>query len=665
MAKTLETMFRRPSLADMQKESGHGPQLKRAIGKWSLMSMGIGCIIGTGIFVLTGEAAVMAGPAVIVAFMMAGFTCLAAGLCYNELALMCPNSGSAYTYARVSMGEYPGWTIGWDLLLEYCVGASAVAAGWSAYSQFIAGNVGPGFYDLLTSNGYWAPLWLQHSTLPAYLHQAPPDMPWGQVGIAASLLMLGALNLRLCGSRPVRWVVGSSSLLLGVAFAFNVAGLLDMLGVIGSSDGWLSPSTLGLGCLAVALVVCSLLPKDSGGAIRWVCSVLALTIGAGYTVSSIMHVTSVDLLAMSIIFVLSVFLSIGARESAWLNNVLVVVKLAVIVMFLLICAPFIAPGHFHPFMPEGWDATMHASIQCFFAFIGFDMISTGAREARNPQKDLPFAITGSLIICGSLYIAVAAVMTGVMYYKDLGGNLMAAPLAKVVDYVIALAQHNVVTNAMAGWVAWLLNTGYGAMMARMLVGIGALAGITSVLLGSLYGQSRIMKTVADDGLVSPFFGKVNSKTHTPLWSIAIWGAAAALMAGLIPLKDLADLVSIGTLFAFLYACAAVIILRRKEPDHKRDYKVPLADKRIEWTVPPGFIHLPFIKIHHPGFQMSIYLGDLVPVVGMALIVYLMFSINFITWMRCIIWLAFGTIIYFNYGRHHSVLNKSTNENART
>jgi basic amino acid/polyamine antiporter, APA family len=441
----------------------HG--LKRSMGPLGLTAMGVGAIVGTGIFVLTGHAAAAnAGPALVFSFVVAGIVSALAALCYAELASTVPISGSAYTYTYATLGEFIAWIIGWDLILEYAVGAATVSVGWSAY-----------FSDFLKSA-----LGIQ---IPTALHAAPA----------------------------------------------------------------------------------------AGGI--------------------------VDLPAMIIVLLVSALLIRGTSESNVVNQVIVAVKLCVVLFFIVVGAGHINPANWHPFAPFGVVGIFGGAAIIFFAYIGFDMVSTSAEECRNPKKDLPIGILGSLIVCTVLYIAVTAVLTGMVKYDRLN---VASPVSFAMISI-------------------------GLNWAAAIISVGAIAGLTTVLLALLYGQSRIFFAMSRDGLLPPIFSKINPTTRTPWISSALIGVVVAVAAGLTPIDTLAKLVNIGTLAAFILVSIGVIVLRRSQPALKRGFTVP------------GIPVVPILSV----------LGAL----------FLMANLPLETWIRFAIWLLIGFAIYYFYSRHKSALTK--------
>ena len=485
-------------------------ELKRALGPLNLVALGIGAVIGAGIFVITGSAAAQfAGPAIILSFVLAGLGCAFAGLCYAEFASMIPVAGSAYTYGYATLGEIFAWIIGWDLILEYAFSAATVASGWSA-----------NFVSLLQDFGVH---------LPPQLTGTPGE-------------------------------------------------------VIAQYQG------------------------------RWeLLSTLAPALGeAGVSPDALPQVTAVfNLPAFLAVLAVTAILVVGIRESANLNIAVVFVKVGTVIIFILIAAayliqnPTIAAANWHPFIPEntgrfgefGWSGVARGAAVIFFAYIGFDAVSTAAQEARNPQRDMPLGLLGSLVICTVLYIAVAALLTGVVHYSRLN---VAAPVAVGID------------ATGAGW-------------GSLLVKGGTLAGLSTVMLVTLMGQSRIFFSMSRDGLLPPWAGRIHPRFRTPWISSLVIGLGVALFAALIPIGVLGQLVSIGTLLAFVIVCAGVWLLRVRRPDLPRPFKTPLV--------------------------------PLVPLLGIALSLLLMASLPLDTWLRLIIWLALGFVVYFGYGRRHSRLRR--------
>ncbi len=515
--KMSQSIFRRKSIEAITaapEETEATPTLRRILTWRDVLSHGIAAIIGTGIFVLTGVAAHdYAGPGIILSFAIAGICCGFVSFSYAELASMIPVSGSAYTYAYASLGEIVAFCIGWDLLLEYAVGSSAVAVGWSAYLQ-----------NLLRSVGIH---------LPEAISHAPATVPW------------------------IPLVGGACAIGCFVALWRNYESIL---------------ATFGL-AFSILAVICTF-----------------------------NQFTSIDLPALLIIVFINYWLVKGVKHTARMTAVFVVVKLAVILLFIGLGIWHIQPANYVPFMPFGFHGVLAGASIVFFAFIGFDAVTTLSEECRDPQRDVSKGVKLSLLICTAVYIIVAAVMVGDMSYKLLGGNEIAAPMAAVLNYI-------------------------GYWWASPLVSIGAIAGITSVLIVLLFGQSRIMMKMAQDGLMPSLFGKISRRYRTPRRSILTCGAIIACMSGLLPIGELAELTNIGTLAAFAIVCVGVLVLRQTEPNRERKFRCP-------------------------GYP-------LVPVLGVLSSLALMAGLPAVTWLRFVIWFIAGLFVYYFYGRKHSLLNRRT------
>lgn len=526
MAKNL--LFITKPLPQLFSESKDATGLKRSLTSLNLTTLGIGAIIGAGIFVLTGQAAAQyAGPAIVISFIISGLACACAGLCYAEFASMIPIAGSAYTYAYATLGEFLAWIIGWDLILEYLFAASTVSVGWSGYV----------------------------------------------------VSFLQDFNIYL----PIQYTAATGSVLI------NIPDL-----------GW-KPLTESLSQSLTA---------------------------SGMNVSLLPHVTGiVNLPAMFIVAVLTTLLVIGIRESANFNNIMVITKVSVIILFIGIGIMFIKTANWHPFIPEnkvesqtiahygglwewlkaysqefgkyGISGILRGAGVIFFAYIGFDAVSTAAQEAKNPQKDMPIGILGSLSISTVLYILVAIVLTGIVSYTQLN---VPDPVA-------------VGVNAMGPSMFWL----------RPIIKIAAIAGLSSVILVMLMGQPRIFFSMSKDGLLPPLFSKVHPKFKTPYISTLITGSIAMIIAGILPISILGELVSIGTLLAFIIVCISVLLLRKRKPDIERPFKTPL---------------VPFI-----------------PILGAGICFIQMAALPLDTWLRLIIWMSLGFVIYFVYGIKHSKLRQ--------
>lgn len=528
--------FRRKTIDDIkaQSEEDSGPRLHRVLTARDVFNHGVGAIIGTGIFVLTGLAAAnIAGPGVILSFVLAGLACAFVSFAYAEQASMIPVSGSAFTYAYATLGELLAWIIGWDLLLEYAVGASAVASGWSAYFQSVLKGLG--------------------LHLPAALSVAPANLPVWQVVSTVVCLLAGIFLF----ARSGQTIAGSGN---------------------GTGNGFSSNSMV----------------SRVGGTV-----LLLLGVYLGY--NTVTHLTSIDLPAVLIVGFINFWLVKGVSHTAKMTSVFVIIKLAVVIFFIAVGAFHIDPANYTPFLPFGWSGVLAGAGTVFFAFIGFDAVTTLSEECKDPQKDVPKGVIGSLAVCTVLYVLVAAIMTGAIAYNLLGGVGEGAPMAKVLDHI-------------------------GLTWATPLVSVGAMAGITSVLVVLLYGQSRIMMRMSKDGLVSPVFGKVSARFRTPVWSILIWGLIVAFSAGLVPIGELAELTSIGTLFAFVIVSIGVIVLRKLEPDRYRGFRCP-------------------------GFPY-------VPIAGALLSFILMLSLPGITWLRFLAWMALGLVVYVFYSRKNSRLGQN-------
>jgi APA family basic amino acid/polyamine antiporter len=468
------------NIHELIKDAGRDDGFHRGLDGLSLTLLGIGGIIGAGIFVLTGQAAAnYAGPAIVLSFIVSGIGCAFAALCYAEFASMIPVAGSAYTYAYATMGRFIAWIIGWDLILEYLFGASTVAVGWSGYvSSFLID---------------------QNFPLPALLARSP--------------------------------------------FTFDHV------------HGWQATGAL------------------------------------------------INLPAVIIVAICTWLLVRGTRESSFANNVIVAIKLVVILLFVIFGFSYVDPANWTPFIPEntgdyghyGWSGIFRGAGVIFFAYIGFDSVSTLAQETKNPQRNMPIGIIGSLIVCTILYILVALVMTGVVHFSALNDP---APIA-------------VAVNATGDGLRWL----------SPFIKLGAIAGLSSVVLVLLMGQPRIFYSMANDGLLPKRFARLHPKYKTPYITTLITGITAAVVAGIFPIGILGELVSIGTLLAFVIVCIGVLILRYKHPDLPRPFRVP-----APWIICP--------------------LGALCSALQML-------SLPPDTWYRLLVWMAIGLAIYYFYSRKHA------------
>jgi basic amino acid/polyamine antiporter, APA family len=490
-------IFRRKTIANILKDEGEGHTLKRTLGRNSLILLGIGAIIGAGLFSITGGAAANnAGPAVTISFVIAALACAFAGFCYAEFASMIPVAGSAYTYSYATMGEFIAWIIGWDLVLEYAVGAATVSISWSRYLvKFL------GYYDI---------------HLPVNMTLSP----------------------------------------------FASATLED-----------------------------------------------------GTVVNGM-----INLPAVFIVVLMSLLLMRGTQESAFVNSIIVALKVAVVAIFIALGWGYINSENYTPYIPDntgefgvfGWSGVLRAAGIIFFAYIGFDAVSTAAQEAKNPKRDMPWGILGSLVICTILYLLFAHVMTGVANYKDFQGADGIAPVAVAID-------HMGVQDAATGkWIPdfpWL----------NKAIILAILAGYASVIMVMLMGQSRVFYTMSKDGLLPKLFSDVHPKFKTPYKSNLLFMLVVSLFAAFVPADIVGEMTSIGTLLAFVLVCAGVLVMRYKQPEAPRGFRTPL---------------VPYI-----------------PIAGILCCLAMMASLPGDTWLRLLGWLALGLAIYFLYSAKHSKLNK--------
>ena len=494
-------LWTKKSIAVLQSEAAgesEGHTLRRALGALNLTTLGIGAIIGAGIFVLTGTAAAQyAGPAIVISFIVSGLGCLFAGLCYAEFASMIPIAGSAYTYGYATLGEFIAWIIGWDLILEYLFGASTVAVGWSGYFSAFMNQIGLKMPTAFTSAPY------------AYSEVAKVDSVTNAIIQPAGFSHTGAV---------------------------------------------------------------------------------------------------INLPAMVLIGLMTTLLVIGIKESARFNNFIVILKVAIVLLVIGFGFMYVNQANWHPFIPPntgeyghyGWSGIVRGAAVVFFAYIGFDAVSTAAQEAKNPQKDMPIGILGSLAVCTVLYILMALVMTGLAHYTDLN---VPHPVFVAIDKA----------GPALAWLADIIN-------------IGAIAGLASVVLVMLMGQPRIFYSMARDGLLPAVFGKVHPRFKTPYVTTILTGVVAGVVAGLFPIDLLGELVSIGTLLAFVIVCAGIIVLRYKSPNLARPFRTP------------------FVPV--------------VPILGILICGYMMSSLPRATWERLIVWMIIGLAIYFLYSRSHSKLARA-------
>ncbi|WFR76934.1 amino acid permease [Janthinobacterium sp. NFX145] len=461
------SLFRTKNLDDMIAHSKKPGGLAKVLGPFDLVLMGIGAIVGTGIFVLTGTGALTAGPALSLSFVVAAVACCFAALCYAEFASTVPVAGSIYTYSYATLGELAAWMIGWDLLLEYGLAAAAVSVGWSGY-----------FQSLLSGFGI---------ALPVALTAAPGALP-------------------------------------GVTTFINLPALVIML---------------------------------------------ALTAMLGW----------------------------GVRESARLNNIMVAIKVGVVLLFIIFGARHVQPANWQPYMPFGYHGMLSAAALVFFAFIGFDAVTSAAEEVKKPSRDLPIGIIGSLAVCAVLYVVVSAIMTGIVPYQKFLG----------VDHPVSLALQYAGENWIAGF-----------------VDLGAILGMTTVILVMAFGQTRIIFAMSRDGLLPKRLSTVHPRFHTPFFATWLVGIVFGLIAAVIPLNILAELINIGTLAAFTMVSIAVVVLRKKRPDLPRAFRCP---------------GVPYV-----------------PALAVILCVGLMTFLSWVTWLAFSIWLVIGLVIYFGYARRRSLLH---------
>ena len=476
------SLFATKPLSRIMAESEGEHSLKRTLGPVQLVALGIGAIIGAGLFSLTGIAAANhAGPAVVLAFVLAAFGCAFAGLCYSEFSTMIPIAGSAYTYSYATMGEFLAWIIGWDLVLEYAVGASTVAVSWSGYVASFLADFG--------------------IVLPPQLINSP----FQQITLADGTVTHGFVNLP-------------------------------------------------------AIIVVSLI---------------------------------------------SLLLMVGIQESARANSVIVVLKVSVVILFILFGWSYINPANHTPFIPPntgesghfGWSGIVRAAGIVFFAFIGFDAVSTAAQETKNPQRDMPIGIIGSLVVCTILYVLFSYTLTGIVNYTEMNN---AAPVAVAIDRT---------------GIVWL----------QKAIKLAIIAGYTSVILVMLLGQSRVFYSMSRDGLLPKMFSEIHPKYRTPWKSNLLFLVFVSLFAAFAPIQVVGEMTSIGTLFAFVLVCAGIIVMRRTHPELPRPFRTPLV--------------------------------PLVPIMGILANLFLMFGLGWENWLRLIVWMLIGFAIYFGYSRKHSLLNR--------
>ncbi|HLH15813.1 MAG TPA: amino acid permease [Bryobacteraceae bacterium] len=515
-------------------ETGEG-SLRRALGPINLITLGIGAIIGAGIFVLTGQAAATAaGPAIVISFILSGIICAFAGLCYAEFASLIPIAGSAYTYGYATLGEIFAWIIGWDLTLEYAMGASTVSSGWSNH-----------FIELLDIFHIKMPLWL------AYDH-------WTALKTAENIVARQMAQTANPGLVP------------------GTQAFLDKVGDI-------------MGAQSAELIA-------RARALVGAPNLFGFDIGF-------------NLPAFVIALLITAILVIGIKESARFNATIVILKVGVVLFVIAMGIRYIDTTNWGSgwsgFAPYGFSGIGAGAAYIFFAYIGFDAVSTTAQEAKNPQRDLPIGIITSLVVCTVLYIAVAAVLTGMVPWREVN---IEAPIARAfLDRGLTTASH--------------------------VITVGALAGLTSVMLVMLLGQTRVLYSMANDGLLpKKFFADVHPQFRTPWKNTILVGLLAAIVGSVTPIDDIGKMVNIGTLLAFVIVCTAVMVLRKTNPSQARPFRTP-------WV-------------------------PAVPILGILFNGYMMYKLGWVNWARLFGWLIIGLIVYFGYGRHHSRLQQSNAAKGR-
>src|SRR5947209_8010370 len=497
--------------------------LKRTLGVFQLTALGVGAVIGAGIFVLSGLGAHYAGPGLMLSFVLSGLGCAFAGLCYAEFAAMIPLAGSAYTYAYATLGEIFAWIIGWDLTLEYAMGASTVSSGWSNH-----------FIELLDVFHIHMPLWL------AYDH----------------------------------WT-----------------GLRTAEGVIARQMAQVADPSLVPGTQAFLNKVTAIMAAQSPELMQRAHDLLNAPHLFGFEIG-------VNLPAFIIALLITAILVVGIKESARSNATIVVVKVAVVLFVIGLGFHYVSKSNWgsdwHSFAPYGLSGIGAGAAYIFFAYIGFDAVSTTAQEAKNPQRDLPIGIIASLLVCTALYIMVAGVLTGMVHWQEVN---IEAPLARAfLDRGLTTASHVIV--------------------------LGALAGLTSVMLVMMLGQTRVLYAMANDGLLPrKFFADVHPRFRTPWKNTILVGLLAAIVGSITPIDDIGKMVNIGTLLAFIIVCISVLTLRRTNPGQPRPFRTP-------WV-------------------------PLVPILGVLFNGYMMYKLGWVNWARLLIWLAIGLVVYFAYSRKHS------------
>jgi amino acid transporter len=602
----LRQLFATKALKDLLDEMKGDQRLHRVLGPVTLTALGIGAVIGAGIFVATGAAAKsVAGPSLMVSYMVAGVTCIFAALCYAEFASMAPVAGSAYTYAYTTMGELFAWIIGWDLVLEYAVGAATVANGWSGYFQSVLAKLGiilpialsgaPTKYD----EGMFLPNvvadYAQSEVSPSVLKREDRDpksaTAQGEKPFTVTQKVMKGWEWDTKVSPKVKrdvlvtWADGTKKKAEGILWVFD-------LKVLNPKTKAVENETIVVGPVGDATVEAKITNHQQA---------------------------VINLMAVVIVLIVTAILVKGISESAGFNALMVFIKVAAVIFVILVGSFYINPDNWsNNFAPFGWtgvsffgiplmgqeNATgepigmLAGSAIIFFAYIGFDSVSTHAEEAKQPQRDVPIGIIASLLICTVLYVAVVAVLTGMVPYDNLSKD------AGVSD---AFKQA-------------------GLRWAEIIIAAAGVAGITSVLLVMMLSAPRVFLAMARDGLVpKAFFADVHPTFKTPWKSTILIGAFVALMTAFLPIDALLHLTNIGTLFAFVIVCSAVLIMRKTDPDAERPFRCP------------------FVPV--------------VPILGVASCLLLMFSLPAANWWRLIAWLGLGLLIYFAYGMRHSILGK--------
>src|SRR5215813_2295533 len=518
-------------LAEAQEQGGHS--LKRTLGPFQLTALGVGAVIGAGIFVLAGLGAHYAGPGLMLSFVVSGLGCAFAALCYAEFAAMIPLAGSAYTYAYATLGEIFAWIIGWDLTLEYAMGASTVSSGWSNH-----------FIELLDIFHLKMPLWL------AYDH----------------------------------WT-----------------GLRQAETIIAKQMAAASDSSLVAGTQPFLAKVTEIMSAQSPELLRRAHDLLGAPVLFG-------HEIGFNLPAFVIALVITTVLAIGIKESARFNATIVAIKVSVVLFVIGLGFAYVSKSNWgsdwSSFAPYGFSGIGAGAAYIFFAYIGFDAVSTTAQEAKNPQRDLPIGIISSLLVCTVLYIGVAGVLTGMVHWQDVN---IEAPIARAfLDRGQSTASH--------------------------VITLGALAGLTSVMLVMLLGQTRVLYSMANDGLLPrKFFADIHPKFRTPWKNTIAVGLLAAIVGSVTPIDDIGKMVNIGTLLAFVIVCIAVMVLRKTNPGQERPFRTPL---------------VPFV-----------------PILGIIFNGYMMYKLGWVNWARLIIWLVLGLFVYFAYSAKHSRVRAGAGQHA--